>query len=458
MGARPATGGSTSRWSRRTAELNFLWGALIAGVAAAGSAHSWRSGSPAGRAEPGAGNPRARVRRGPPPFNTSRSVTDRAAGPCRLRRSTSPCSTNSPTSSSTGPETARLLAALSNRSCCCSALFGIATACPRALPVGVRSSDARGAQLRRRGARRRASTSATQPSSRLFALSAGIAGFGGVFFGVVNFVDHQLDGPASARPLLDRARRDVRHPPPRRRAARRSRVRVRAADLPLDRRATSCRAGHRRTSLAPPTSRPSSSGSAPSTWRRNPTACSRSRAASAARRSWPGSASGPVRSASPKPKQQSTAGPFPSTSDHAGEATAAPDRRSTTVRACIQRGRARAASASSPDTARSRCSTASTLRIPTRPLVALARRERRGKSTLCSVAAGLVRPTEGASCSSGEDVTDDPPYRRNASGAPARSRGPWHLPRADGRGEPHRCSSPRRQRARTRLRTVPGAR
>ena len=70
----------------------------------------------------------------------------------------------------------------------------------------------------------------------IFALSAAIAGFGGVLLGLYSFSVHQHHRAAATRALLARARGHVRHPPPRRRAARRVRVRRRRRRVPLDRR------------------------------------------------------------------------------------------------------------------------------------------------------------------------------------------------------------------------------
>lgn len=57
-----------------------------------------------------------------------------------------------------------------------------------------------------------------------------------------------------------------------------------------------------------------------------------------------------------------------------------------------------------------------TLHVPSGSIVALLGANGAGKSTLCSVAAGLVTPTEGKVVLSGQDVTGEPSYRRSRAG------------------------------------------
>ena len=69
----------------------------------------------------------------------------------------------------------------------------------------------------------------------MFALSAAIAGFGGALLGMYSFIFSNTTAPPLHRAVLARARGDVRHPPPWRRAPRRVRARRRHRRLPLDR-------------------------------------------------------------------------------------------------------------------------------------------------------------------------------------------------------------------------------
>ena len=244
------------------------------------------------------------------------------------------------------------------------------------------------------------------------------------------------------------ARGDLRHPPPRRRPARRLRVRRRHRRVPLDlvvvvpeRRR---RAGADHVHLLHPDPLGPRRDPARAGARRHPLARRPAEAPQEARE-------GPARLASPRPRRRRTAARSRSTSVQHRPRTRRPasrDGRRPPVGADVAEAAfaVRGVVAGYGD---AEVLHGVDLRVERGKVTALLGANGAGKSTLCSVAAGIVEASLGAVYLEG-----DGDHRHRAVPArprrrPARARGARHLPRPDRGGEPHRAPARRRSSART---------